>query len=43
MLFRSGEGRTRMKQLKFAGADYAALALGVLLVAGMIGLRVMGL
>lgn len=41
--YHGGEGRTRMKQLKFAGRDYIALALGVLLVAGMIGLRVMGL
>ena len=41
--YHGGEGRTRMKQLKFAGSDYAALALGVLLVAGMIGLRGMGL
>jgi len=41
--YHGGEGRTRMKQLKFAGRDYIALALGVALVAGMIGLRVMGL
>lgn len=41
--YHGGEGRTRMKQLKFSGLDYGALSAGVLLVAGMIALRVFGL
>lgn len=41
--YHGGEGRTRMKQLRFAGRDYGALAAGALLVAGMITLRVFGL
>ncbi len=41
--YHGGEGRTRMKQLQFAGLDYGALAAGVLLAAGMIALRVFGL
>jgi len=40
--YHGGEGRTRMKQLKYATRDYAALVLGVLLVAGMILLRRFG-
>ena len=40
---RGGEGRTRMKQMKFAGIDYAALALSVLFLAGVIVLRKFGL
>ena len=41
--YNGGAGRTRMKQLKFKGGDYAALTFGVLLIGGMIGLQVMGL
>lgn len=41
--YHGGEGRTRMKQLKYAGRDYAALLFGVLLIAGMVTLRVLGL
>lgn len=41
--YHGGEGRTRMKQLKYAGRDYAALLFGAALVAGMITLRVLGL
>lgn len=41
--YHGGEGRTRMKQLKYAGRDYAALLFGVVLIAGMITLRVLGL
>ena len=41
--YHGGEGRTRMKQLKLAGRDYAALALGAAFLAGMILLRKLGL
>ena len=41
--YNGGAGRTRMKQLKFKGGDYAALTFGVLLIGGMIGLQVIGL
>ena len=41
--YNGGAGRTRMKQLKFKGGDYGALAFGVLLIVGMIGLQVIGL
>ena len=41
--YNGGAGRTRMKQLKFKGGDYAALTFGVLLNVLMIGLQVMGL
>ena len=38
-----GEGRTRMKQLILKGRDYIALALGILLLAGIIYLKKWGL
>ena len=41
--YHGGEGRTRMKQMKFAELDYAALALSVLFLAGVIVLRKFGL
>ena len=41
--YHGGEGRTRMKQLRYQRLDHIALLLGVLLVAGMIAMRVMGL
>lgn len=41
--YHGGEGRTRLKVLRFAPADYAALAIGVLLVAAVIVLRRFGL
>ena len=41
--YHGGEGRTRMKQLRFAPRDGAALALGALLVAAVIVLRNLGL
>ncbi|MBO5556494.1 MAG: energy-coupling factor transporter transmembrane protein EcfT [Oscillospiraceae bacterium] len=41
--YHGGEGRTRMKQLRLAGRDYAALLLGFALLAGMILLRKLGL
>ena len=41
--YHGGEGRTRMKQLIFQGRDYVALALGVLLLAGIICLKKWGL
>ena len=37
--YHGGEGRTRMKQLKFAARDYWTLALFALLLAGMIVLK----
>lgn len=41
--YHGGEGRTRMKQLIFQGRDYTALALGILLLAGIIYLKKWGL
>ena len=41
--YHGGEGRTRMKQLVMAGRDYMALALGVLLLSGMICLKKLGI
>ena len=41
--YNGGAGRTRMKQLRYEGRDYAALTFGVLLIAGMVGLQVIGL
>lgn len=41
--YHGGEGRTRMKQLIFQGRDYTALALGILLPAGIIYLKKWGL
>ena len=41
--YHGGEGRTRMKQLKMAGRDTAALLLGLLFLAGTILLRRLGL
>ena len=41
--YHGGEGRTRMKQLKMAGRDFAALGLGTLLLAGMIYLKKLGI
>ena len=41
--YHGGEGRTRMKQMKFAGIDYAALAVSALFLAGIIVLRKFGL
>ena len=41
--YHGGEGRTRMKQLKYEGRDWAGLILGLAMVAVMIALRVMGL
>ena len=41
--YQGGKGRTRMKRLRFAGRDYITLVLGVLLVAAMIVLRVVGI
>jgi energy-coupling factor transport system permease protein len=41
--YHGGEGRTRMKQLRMARRDYIALVMGVLLVAGVICLKKLGL
>ena len=41
--YHGGEGRTRMKQMKFAELDYAALAVSALFLAGIIVLRKFGL
>ena len=41
--YQGGKGRTRMKRLRFAGRDYVTLLLGILLVAAMIVLRVVGI
>ena len=40
--YNGGAGRTRMKQLRYEARDYLALAFGVVLVVGMIGLQVVG-
>ncbi len=41
--YHGGEGRTRLRRPRFLGHDFLALALGVLLIAGVIALRVLGL
>lgn len=41
--YHGGEGRTRLHQLHYAKRDYAAYALGLLLLAGVIALRTYGL
>ncbi len=41
--YNGGQGRTRMKQLRFSWADAAAFALGGLLLAGVVLLRRLGL
>ncbi len=41
--YQGGEGRTKLKILKFAARDYIALAIGAGLVAAMILLKAFGL
>ena len=41
--YHGGEGRTRLKQLRFTGIDFVALFFGVLLVAGIFVLKHFGL
>ena len=41
--YHGGEGRTRMKQLKYAARDAVAYLLGILFVAAMVVLRHYGL
>ena len=41
--YHGGEGRTKLHVLKYEGRDYVALALGALILAGVISLRVLGL
>lgn len=41
--YHGGKGRTRMKQLKLSGIDYAALSLGAVFLAGVIVLKKFGL
>jgi len=41
--YHGGEGRTRLRQLRFAAGDYAALALGALVLTGVIILAKRGL
>ncbi len=41
--YHGGEGRTRMKVLRFAARDWAALAAGLLLLAGLIVMKRFGL
>ena len=41
--YHGGEGRTRMKQLKMAGRDWIALALGIVFLAAVIVLKRLGL
>lgn len=41
--YHGGEGRTRMKQLVMASADYAALGLGIVFLVGMFVLKARGL
>lgn len=41
--YHGGQGRTRMKQMKFAGIDYAALTVSALFLAGVIVLKKFGL
>ena len=41
--YHGGEGRTRMKQMKFMGIDYAALLIAVLFLAGIVVLKKFGI
>jgi len=41
--YHGGEGRTKLRQLKYAGRDFLALLLGALLVVGVAGLNVLGI
>ena len=41
--YHGGEGRTRMKQLRYAGRDYITLLICAVLLAGVITLRAFGL
>ena len=41
--YHGGEGRTRMKQLKFSGTDYLAFVLGAVMVAAVFVLRAFGI
>lgn len=41
--YQGGEGRTKLKQLRYAGRDYAALALGAALIGGVAVLRAFGI
>ena len=41
--YHGGEGRTRMKKLKFAGRDIMALIMGALVLAGMIFMKKLGI
>ncbi len=41
--YHGGQGRTRMKQMKFAGIDYAAMSISALFLAGVIVLKKFGL
>ena len=40
--YHGGEGRTRMRQLKYAGADYTALVIGFTLCGGVAALNLLG-
>lgn len=40
--YHGGEGRTRMRQLKYVGADYAALAIGFALCGAVVALNLLG-
>ena len=41
--YHGGEGRTRLKQLRYTRLDWTAYALGLMLLAGVIVLRCVGL
>lgn len=41
--YQGGDGRTRLHQLRYAAQDYVAYALGLVMVAGVITLRMFGL
>ena len=41
--YHGGEGRTRLNQLRYAGRDYVAYALGLALIAIIVALRTFGL
>ena len=41
--YHGGEGRTKLSELHYPGRDYVAYALGLLLIAGIVALRIFGL
>ena len=41
--YQGGEGRTKMKMLRYTSRDFLAYGTGIVLMAAVVGLRMMGL